>query len=275
MRHNYAVLLLLIVANYAIAVDPNASTTESPVTTTHVPTTTLNPNTTAPLPTTTSAPVTTPLPTTTLAPTTTSAPATTAAPVPDVPKVYNFTVSEGNETCITAEFALTFTHLWNGTDNVVVVDPNFIKSASRCGNETETLSFSFTSKDNKNYSVLMTFKRVEEERSLSMIEVTEGSRTAKINQTAFQLKGDMAYHCEHQTEVKDESGATAAFDHVKLSIFRTETSGNQVYQCVSDDTVNDMVPIAVGCALLALVVIVLIAYFIGRRRSRRLAYQSV
>lgn len=47
------------------------------------------------------------------------------------------------------------------------------------------------------------------------------------------------------------------------------------YECQTDTDVNDMVPIAVGIALLALVVIVLIAYFIGRRRSRRLAYQSV
>lgn len=39
--------------------------------------------------------------------------------------------------------------------------------------------------------------------------------------------------------------------------------------------INDVVPIAVGAALTGLVVIVMIAYFIGRRRSRRLAYQSV
>ena len=54
-----------------------------------------------------------------------------------------------------------------------------------------------------------------------------GSNNVTINQTAFQLKGDMAYHCEHQTEVKGEDGVTAVFDHVKLSIFRTEASGNQ------------------------------------------------
>lgn len=39
--------------------------------------------------------------------------------------------------------------------------------------------------------------------------------------------------------------------------------------------INDVVPIAVGAALTGLVIIVMIAYFIGRRRSRRLAYQSV
>lgn len=43
--------------------------------------------------------------------------------------------------------------------------------------------------------------------------------------------------------------------------------------CLADHT-SDVVPIAVGCALAALVVIVLIAYLVGRRR-RSAAYQSV
>lgn len=43
--------------------------------------------------------------------------------------------------------------------------------------------------------------------------------------------------------------------------------------CTADNT-SDVVPIAVGCALAGLVVIVLIAYLVGRRR-RSAAYQSV
>jgi lysosomal-associated membrane protein 1/2 len=44
--------------------------------------------------------------------------------------------------------------------------------------------------------------------------------------------------------------------------------------CPADDA-SDTVPIAVGAALAGLVVIVLIAYLIGRRRSRARGYQSV
>lgn len=43
--------------------------------------------------------------------------------------------------------------------------------------------------------------------------------------------------------------------------------------CTADNT-SDVVPIAVGCALAGLVVIVLIAYLVGRRK-RSGAYQSV
>jgi lysosomal-associated membrane protein 1/2 len=38
---------------------------------------------------------------------------------------------------------------------------------------------------------------------------------------------------------------------------------------------NDIVPIAVGVALAALVVLVLVAYLYGRRKSRQRGYQSV
>jgi lysosomal-associated membrane protein 1/2 len=41
------------------------------------------------------------------------------------------------------------------------------------------------------------------------------------------------------------------------------------------DGVTDIVPIAVGASLAGLVVVVLIAYLIGRRRSRARGYQSV
>ena len=38
---------------------------------------------------------------------------------------------------------------------------------------------------------------------------------------------------------------------------------------------SDVVPIAVGVALASLVVIILIAYIVGRRRARQRGYQSV
>ena len=45
-------------------------------------------------------------------------------------------------------------------------------------------------------------------------------------------------------------------------------------QCSADEKTNSIVPIAVGAALAGLVVIVLIAYLIGRRRNRK-GYESV
>lgn len=47
-----------------------------------------------------------------------------------------------------------------------------------------------------------------------------------------------------------------------------------VTECPKDNDTNSIVPIAVGAALAALVVIVLIAYLIGRRRRNK-GYESV
>lgn len=59
----------------------------------------------------------------------------------------------------------------------------------------------------------------------------------------------------------------------------TITNGTQTWgqeeECGMDILTNDIVPIAVGCALAALVVIVLIAYVIGRRRNRARGYESM
>ncbi|KAG0415289.1 hypothetical protein HPB47_007565 [Ixodes persulcatus] len=45
--------------------------------------------------------------------------------------------------------------------------------------------------------------------------------------------------------------------------------------CVQNNDISNIVPIAVGSALAALVVIVLLAYLVGRSRSRQKGYQSV
>ena len=46
-------------------------------------------------------------------------------------------------------------------------------------------------------------------------------------------------------------------------------------RCDADYVTNNIVPIAVGCALAALVLVVLIAYLIGRSRNNKGGYQSV
>lgn len=50
---------------------------------------------------------------------------------------------------------------------------------------------------------------------------------------------------------------------------------SDIYECSADEKSNSIVPIVVGASLAGLVVIVLIAYLIGRRRSRRTGYESV
>ena len=87
----------------------------------------------------------------------------------------------------------------------------------------------------------------------------------------------MSYECKNaDTLFNLERNSTVTFKNVYIDVFKATADDPKVLkQCDADMDINDMIPIAVGAALLSLVGVVLIAYFFGRRRSRRLAYQSV
>jgi len=72
--------------------------------------------------------------------------------------------------------------------------------------------------------------------------------------------------------------ATISAKKVQFDAFRsTNNTYPDEFQSPSDCNYrpNDVVPIIVGCALAGLVLMVLIAYLIGRRKSRARGYQSV
>ncbi|RCN32103.1 hypothetical protein ANCCAN_22097, partial [Ancylostoma caninum] len=55
-----------------------------------------------------------------------------------------------------------------------------------------------------------------------------------------------------------------------------EFAKEQIYeQCLADSRTSDIVPIVVGACLAGLVVVVLVAYLIGRARAKRQGYASV
>jgi len=65
--------------------------------------------------------------------------------------------------------------------------------------------------------------------------------------------------------------------YLQFDAFRTKDAPQKDFQKPLDCDYhpNDIVPIAVGCSLALLVVIVLISYLVGRRRAARRGYQSV
>jgi len=71
--------------------------------------------------------------------------------------------------------------------------------------------------------------------------------------------------------------ATFTAKNVQFDAFRPDTIHAGVFQVPSDCSYrpNDVVPIIVGCALAGMVVMVLVAYMVGRSRSRARGYMSV
>lgn len=92
----------------------------------------------------------------------------------------------------------------------------------------------------------------------------------------------MSYHCTRaQTFNMTANQSTKAagsltLSHVQFEAFHSQ--GNDVFSTAKDcDAIDtpDIVPIAVGIALAALVVIVLIAYLVARRRTQARGYLSM
>lgn len=78
------------------------------------------------------------------------------------------------------------------------------------------------------------------------------------------------------TVASNETVALVKISHVQLEAFHqhNDASFSTAKDCDAIDT-PDIVPIAVGCALAALVVVVLIAYLVGRRRNQNRGYLSM
>jgi len=112
---------------------------------------------------------------------------------------------------------------------------------------------------------------------------------APKGQLVFQTPTDRSYTCKNidlvalNTTIRynnvlwaglnstDVSATNVAFD-----AFRPKTSPTTFRTPMDCDyKPNDIIPIAVGVALAALVIAVLVAYVVGRNRQRRRGYQSV
>lgn len=267
---------------------PNNTTT---TTTTVAPTTT---TTVKPTTTTTVKPTTT----TTAAPkTTTVAPTPKPTPAPE-PKLIEGNVTEGNYTCMRYEFTVEFFIKFNTTENktntaIVPLPLTSLAEFSNgtCSSAKESLSLIY----NKDLNLTLTFAKNDNSvylDSVSLFVVYDNksfpnihtnligtNHTYNLNSLSpnFNVEKSHSYVCANVTVPKSAEGdVQVVFSNLRLQAFMEQSKKGEFsseHNCQNE--INDVVPIAVGAALTGLVVIVLVAYFIGRRRSRRLAYQSV
>jgi len=245
------------------------TTTVSDTTTEVAPTTTEAPKTTTPV-LTTQTPTTTPKPTVT--PTTPVAPTTK----PPVAELGSWNVTEGNTTCIRADLKIRFMIPIDGREDYIALSPNATAQGS-CNAFNGTQEMQLTDSD---YILTLVFEKNDKEAYLKNISLNyflPGDRGLAYNDSKlFKVNVGNSYLCSN-TETVPLMNVSMEIFQIHLQAYGSEGSENfgTAEECEADDKVNDMVPIAVGCCLLALVVIVLIAYFVGRRRSRQKGYQSV
>jgi len=284
------IVLVMVLISFTCAqeqVDKKRNTTETPTTTSTTESTTTGTTTTTASTTSTAVPDTTTTPPST----------TTARPEPPSPGYSKWAWTEDNKTCVIVQFAmqfnLTYTAIDDKPSNVLYNIPanETAASAGSCGKDNQWITVTWRNTS----SITLQFSVNDTQFMLSEIHlnlnVSREFSDAKANQSLnlFHVHNDFttpvanSYHCNKVqslefTKSKDSNVtvANATIAHLQLEAFHQQK--NQEFStardCEAMDT-PDIVPIAVGCALAGLVLVVLIAYLVGRRRAQARGYLSM
>ncbi|XP_041428637.1 lysosome-associated membrane glycoprotein 2 isoform X3 [Xenopus laevis] len=209
----------------------------------------------------------------------TTTPAPTSKPL-DNPTTGNYTVSDVNGTCLLASMGLQInTSLLSEGENIWTpfnIDPWVIKSNGTCTNQTGTLiltenstiiEFTFALK-NKNHFYL-------EGVNVTLINGSAFSYRQNQNLSDWEASVGSSYMCHKEQQIKvSEDLFISAFD-VRVQPFGVHNGTfDTAEECFADSDLSFLIPIAVGALLVFLIILVLVSYLIGRRKSRT-GYQSV
>ncbi|ROT74390.1 putative lysosome-associated membrane glycoprotein 1 [Penaeus vannamei] len=225
-----------------------------------------------------------------------------------IPDVENGLIEdENNVTCVmvqgTISFTVNYTAKANKTEVVTVTVPEHGAAVTGSCNGTEGEQYIEITWGpvNETSSTRMTFNRTKDTWSLIDFTATVFMGKNFVNATVYGEKLDLvmnynfspleigvnrSFNCHSHLSAFNVTGSLdgAEYDlplgsdltNIQIQAYN-EIIGERDFvdsvHCTADNT-SDVVPIAVGCALAGLVVIVLIAYLVGRRR-RSAAYQSV
>jgi len=161
-------------------------------------------------------------------------------------------------------------------------------ASGQCSNMTNSSDTSFILLTwGKQASVKITFTGGDP-WFMSSIAVTVKDKSAKAlyndksNDGLFQAAKNHSYSCpeDNKLPLKGNGKYNISIDFKKVAIQPFPASKAFINSVACPTSVNpnpdsSVVPIAVGCALAGLIVIVLIAYLIGRRKGGSRGYQKV
>ncbi|KAM8975654.1 lysosome-associated membrane glycoprotein 1 [Pelodytes ibericus] len=210
----------------------------------------------------------------------------TTSPVkPDPPSVGDYTVNGTSGPCILAKMGLqpNITYINKaGKDAVYVfnINPQNVTATGTCTNSSATLRLAFGT------DVLSFEFALNSSASKYYLGSVELNATlpADARETAFrdhnsslnflQTTAQKSYKCNAEQVLQITNNFS--INTYKLQVQPFDVNGNKfapAVDCIQDEN-GMLVPIVVGAALAGLVLIVLIAYLIGRKRSHA-GYQTI
>nr|XP_012218240.1 PREDICTED: lysosome-associated membrane glycoprotein 1 [Linepithema humile] len=269
----------------------------SPPTTTPTTAPTTKPTTTKPTTIPTSTSTSTPAPTTSTTPASTTPVPTTPLPPPSTGK---WIVQENKTYCIIVAVAAQLNVSYINANNVTIHKALDIpvngSVTGKCGKTEQNLTLSWKPQNvstvNDSFTLHFVKNETEKHYSLHYLEISlastefpndDSNKTVTLVHVAPQFNTGLSnsYRCfKEQILNLTLEGRNETIGHLKVSnlqfqAFRGDNS--TVFGLAQDCSFNtpDIVPITVGCALAGLVVVVLIAYLVGRRRSQARGYLSM
>jgi len=165
------------------------------------------------------------------------------------------------------------------------------KSSCNGDNDTQVIVISWYDKFDYEVSYTFAMDLTEKDKPkyylqhLLFVNTTKGSPSDHeyngTSSTSSLIAHDgKSYKCSTSKSLTLSGDVTVSWKDVQVEAYMDRRASKKegfsdVEDCPEDTQTSDIVPIAVGCALAGLVVVVLIAYLVGRRRSRQKGYQSV
>ncbi|XP_011942928.1 PREDICTED: lysosome-associated membrane glycoprotein 2 isoform X2 [Cercocebus atys] len=209
--------------------------------------------------------------TSTVAPTIhTTVPSPTTTPTPkEKPEAGTYSVNNGNDTCLLATMGLQLNITQDKVASVININPNATHSTGSCRSHTallrlnsstiKYLDFVFAVKNENRFYL--------KEVNVSMYLVN-GSvfSIANNNLSYWDAPLGSSYMCNKEQTVSVSGAFQINTFDLRVQPFNvTQGKYSTAQDCSADDD-NFLVPIAVGAALAGVLILVLLAYFIGLKR---------
>ncbi|XP_072180386.1 lysosome-associated membrane glycoprotein 1-like [Diadema setosum] len=190
---------------------------------------------------------------------------------------------------MSVEFKITYNTTKNKENTATITLPvNADPSSSVCSNTSASFVLTFFENtwqmkmdfmyynDTKKYNNTGLSLHFVYDNNLPDAKKKGQNMTVTFKDTHIEAERNTSYQCI--AEQKYTAGPVEfVFSDAKMQPFAEYSDGKMgsPSPCPADTKFNNIVPIAVGCALAGLVIIVLIAYLIGRQRSSKTGYESV
>ncbi|XP_033368885.1 cullin-4A isoform X2 [Parus major] len=224
---------------------------------------------------------TTPKRTTSQVPTTNPTPTSS----PSNPAVGKYNVTGPNGTCVLAYMGLQLNITYQKKDEKMGLDllnfiPRNTTSSGRCDNTSALLNLTFE-KTNVIFQFALNssaekffLQGVNVSTILSPEAKNPEFKASKNNMSELRASVGNSYKCSSEENLQVTDQAFVNVFNVQIQIFKIDGDKfGPVEECQLDEN-NMLIPIIVGAALAGLVLIVLIAYLIGRKRSHA-GYQTI